>query len=146
MISYGIAKYGLHVDHDHLLWSTPLDLAKLFGVICYSLGIAVIGPTSYNTMKKPQQYNMALIVSVLIVVVVYMSLGLFGGMSFSQDPQGINPLVIMNIDRHSWIYILNCIFVCFVAYFSYPVTVFPGILALESGIKECKYSYSISYE
>ena len=110
MISYGIAKYGLHVDHDHLLWSTPLDLAKLFGVICYSLGIAVIGPTSYNTMKKPQQYNMALIVSVLIVVVVYMSLGLFGGMSFSQDPQGINPLVIMNIDRHSWIYILNIIF------------------------------------
>ena len=146
MISYGIAKYGLHVDHDHLLWSTPLDLAKLFGVICYSLGIAVIGPTSYNTMKKPQQYNMALIVSVLIVVVVYMSLGLFGGMSFSQDPQGINPLVIMNIDKHSWIYILNCIFVCFVAYFSYPVAVFPGILALESGIKECKYSYSISYE
>ena len=89
-------------------------------------------------MKKPQQYNMALIVSVFIVVVVYMSLGLFGGMSFSQDPQGINPLVIMNIDRHSWIYILNCIFVCFVAYFSYPVAVFPGILALESGIKECK--------
>ena len=29
------------------MWTTPLDLAKLFGVVCYSLGIAVIGPTSY---------------------------------------------------------------------------------------------------
>lgn len=29
------------------MWSSPLDLAKLFGVVCYSLGIAVIGPTSY---------------------------------------------------------------------------------------------------
>ena len=45
--SFGIWKYGLHIDSNHLLWNTPLDLAKLFGVICYSLGVAVIGPTSY---------------------------------------------------------------------------------------------------
>lgn len=36
--SYGICHYGLHINHDHLLWNTPLDLAKLFGVICYSAG------------------------------------------------------------------------------------------------------------
>lgn len=127
------------MDHDHLLWSTPLDLAKLFGVICYSLGIVVIAPTSYNTMKKPQQYNFALNTSVLIIVAVYISLGLFGGMSFSQDPRGIEALVIMNMDKKSWIYILCCIFVCFVAYFSYPIAVFPGILAIESSIKECRF-------
>lgn len=45
--SFGIWKYGLQIDKEHLLWNTPLDLAKLFGVICYSLGVAVIGPTSY---------------------------------------------------------------------------------------------------
>ena len=47
MSSFGIWKYGLQIDKEHLLWNTPLDLAKLFGVICYSLGVAVIGPTSY---------------------------------------------------------------------------------------------------
>ena len=25
--SYGICRYGLHINHDHLLWNTPLDLA-----------------------------------------------------------------------------------------------------------------------
>ena len=35
-------------------------------------------------------------------------------------------------------YIVCCVCVCFVAYFSYPVAVFPGILALESGIKQCE--------
>ena len=45
--SYGICSFGLHIDTKNLMWTTPLDLAKLFGVVCYSLGIAVIGPTSY---------------------------------------------------------------------------------------------------
>lgn len=86
--SYGICRYGLHINHDHLLWNTPLDLAKLFGVICYSLGVAVIGPTSYNTMKEPRKYTFALIVSVIIAVLVYMSLGVLGAMSYSMDPSG----------------------------------------------------------
>ena len=81
-------KYGLHIDHSHLLWNTPLDLAKLVGVICYSLGVAVIGPTSYNTMKEPQKYTFALITSVIIAVLVYMSLGVLGAMSYSMDPRG----------------------------------------------------------
>lgn len=135
VIIFGIWKYGLQIDKEHLLWNTPLDLAKLFGVICYSLGVAVIGPTSYNTMKKPQQYTMALIVSVVIAVLVYMSLGVLGAMSYSMDPKGIDPLVILNIGAQSPVYIVCCICVCFVAYFSYPVAVFPGILALESGMK-----------
>lgn len=37
-------------------------------------------------MKKPQQYTMALIVSVVIAVLVYMSLGVLGAMSYSMDP------------------------------------------------------------
>ena len=51
--SFGIWKYGLQIDKEHLLWNTPLDLAKLFGVICYSLGVAVIGPTSYVPLSLP---------------------------------------------------------------------------------------------
>ena len=101
-------------------------------------------------MKKPQQYTMALIVSVVIAVLVYMSLGVLGAMSYSMDPSsfltpnslldGIDPLVILNIGAQSPTYIVCCICVCFVAYFSYPVAVFPGILALESGMKTCTLS------
>lgn len=50
---------------------------------------------------------------------------------------GINPLVILNIGAKNPVYIICCVCVCFVAYFSYPVAVFPGILALESGVKTC---------
>lgn len=99
-------------------------------------------------MKKPQQYTMALIVSVVIAVLVYMSLGVLGAMSYSMDPSrfrsaagsridGIDPLVILNIGAQNPTYVVCCICVCFVAYFSYPVAVFPGILALESGMKTC---------
>ena len=52
------------------------------------LGVAVIGPTSYNTMKEPQKYTFALITSVIIAVLVYMSLGVLGAMSYSMDPRG----------------------------------------------------------
>ena len=40
-------------------------------------------------MKKPQQYTMALIVSVVIAVLVYMSLGVLGAMSYSMDPSSL---------------------------------------------------------
>ncbi|KAK8800339.1 hypothetical protein WA171_004972 [Blastocystis sp. BT1] len=136
VIIYGICSFGLHIDTKNLMWTTPLDLAKLFGVVCYSLGIAVIGPTSYNTMKKPEQYFKALVTSVVIAVLVYMSLGVLGAMSYNRAPGGIDPLVINNIPSSNIIYYICCIGICFVAYFSYPVAVFPGILALESGIKE----------
>ena len=84
-------------------------------------------------MKKPEEYTKALISSVIIAVLVYMSLGVLGALSYSNDPHQIDPLVINNIPSNHPVY---CI--CFVAYFSYPVAVFPGILALESGIKECR--------
>ena len=146
--SYGICSFGLHIDTKNLMWTTPLDLAKLFGVVCYSLGIAVIGPTSYvlvhtHTMKKPEQYFKALVTSVVIAVLVYMSLGVLGAMSYNRAPGGIDPLVINNIPSSNIIYYICCIGICFVAYFSYPVAVFPGILALESGIKECKYEEGV---
>ena len=47
MSSYGLCVFGVHVETKQMMWDTPLDPAKLFGVVCYSLGIAVIGPTSY---------------------------------------------------------------------------------------------------
>ena len=89
-------------------------------------------------MKKPEQYTKALITSVIIAVLVYMSLGVLGALSYSNDPHQIDPLVINTIPSNHPVYYICCIGICFVAYFSYPVAVFPGILALESGIKECR--------
>jgi singapore isolate B (sub-type 7) whole genome shotgun sequence assembly, scaffold_1 len=94
-------------------------------------------------MKKPEQYFKALVTSVVIAVLVYMSLGVLGAMSYNRAPGGIDPLVINNIPSSNIIYYICCIGICFVAYFSYPVAVFPGILALESGIKECKYEEGV---
>lgn len=93
-------------------------------------------------MKKPEQYTKALITSVIIAVLVYMSLGVLGALSYSNDPHQIDPLVINNIPSNHPVYYICCIGICFVAYFSYPVAVFPGILALESGIKECRSEWA----
>ena len=90
-------------------------------------------------MKKPQQYTFALVTSVIIAVLVYMSLGVIGAITFNQAPGGIEDFVINNIPHGNIVYYICCVGICFVAYFSYPVAVFPGILALESGIKECRY-------
>ena len=46
----------------------------------------MIGATSYNTMKQPQHYVRALITSVVIAVLVYLSIGILGAMAYSQDP------------------------------------------------------------
>ena len=93
-------------------------------------------------MKKPQQYTTALITSVCIAVLVYMSLGVIGAITFNRAPGGIEDFVINNIPHGNIIYYICCVGICFVAYFSYPVAVFPGILALESGIKEGRYFLS----
>ena len=85
-------------------------------------------------MQNPSKFNKVLIVSLTIPSLIYIVFGFMGVLYF--ESSGINPLILANIPKESLFYIISAIGLALVCFLSYPIALYPALLACEASIKE----------
>lgn len=97
-------------------------------------------------MEKSSKFEQALIVSLAVPGVIYILFAVCGVIFYNNAPGasrvsesrvgGIQDLILSNIPSISWYYIISAIGLSLVCFLSYPIAVYPALIACEAWIKE----------
>ncbi|KNB43017.1 hypothetical protein JH06_3237 [Blastocystis sp. subtype 4] len=121
-----------------MLWPQDImGIANMFGVICFSMGVAFVGLSSRSSMENPGRFKSALIVSLIVPSVIYIVFA-FAGVIFYNE-KGIRDIILANIPSDTLYYQISAIGLSLVCFLSYPIAVYPALIACEAWIKEGEY-------
>lgn len=144
VIVYGAINNKPTISVDMLAPRSYMEIANMFGVICFSMGVAFVGLSSQvrfltslhtqRSMENPSRFKSALIVSLIVPSVIYI-LFAFGGVVFYYK-SGIQDIILANIPANSLWYQISAIGLSLVCFLSYPIAVYPALIACEAWIQE----------
>ncbi|KAK8805875.1 hypothetical protein WA158_002531 [Blastocystis sp. Blastoise] len=120
VIIYGGVTYGFHYDNAMWLPRNPLSIANIFGVLCFSLGVAFIGASSHASMAKKTHFFPVLIISLVTCICFYYIFGSLSVFFYSADSE-IHGLILENIPSSSIYYVIASIGLALTCILSYPI-------------------------
>lgn len=85
-------------------------------------------------MENPSRFKSALIVSLIVPSVIYI-LFAFGSVVFYYK-SGIQDIILANIPASSLWYQISAVGLSLVCFLSYPIAVYPALIACEAWIQE----------
>ncbi|KAK8816748.1 hypothetical protein WA577_002146 [Blastocystis sp. JDR] len=136
VIIYGILYNKPSLDLSMLWPRKYMEIANMFGVICFSMGVAFVGLSSRSSMKEPNRFKKALVVSLSIPSLIYITFAFAGVVFYKNAEGGIQDVILANIPRKSAWYIGSAIGLSLVCFLSYPIAVYPALIACEAWISE----------
>ena len=88
-------------------------------------------------MENPGRFKSALIVSLIVPSVIYIVFAFAGVIFYNQ--KGIHDIILADIPSNTLYYQISAIGLSLVCFLSYPIAVYPALIACEAWIKEGKF-------
>lgn len=85
-------------------------------------------------MENPGRFKSALIVSMTVPSIIYIVFAFTGVIFYNQ--KGIHDIILADIPANTLYYQISAIGLSLVCFLSYPIAVYPALLACEAWIKE----------
>lgn len=140
IIVYGVYSFGedladpLHSDTGEslTLWPrTMTDMTSFIGVATFCFGLASLAFPIEESMRDKNQFNTAVLYSLIFVWGIYVVVGDGASLLYINDPAGIQDNILSNLPLESIAATLVRLCMAFVCVFTYPLTVVPPAQMIE---------------
>ena len=132
--AHGLARYSLHWPPPSSLVDLPAphNFAIFFGIASFSFGLQMTLLPVQDGMRRPSHATNACGYALCIVVTSYLVIGLLLAWLYSSDLDGVQQLILLNLERSSLIAAVVQYTSALVALLSYPLPLLPLIELLSS--------------